>query len=142
MIRFDFLISNYLDNLNEPYYAEWLKLVVSSEGRKTGDIQYVFSDDHYLRNINKTFLSHDYFTDIITFQTSDNDNVVSGEIYISLDRVDENAKTHSVSLINELSRVMVHGILHLIGYNDLSESEKMVMRSKEDYYLHLQQQIS
>ena len=138
MIRFDFLYSNNLDDLNEPYYSNWLKMVISSEGRKTGDIQYIFCDDNYLVNINKTYLNHNSFTDIITFSTSDNYDVVSGEIYISLERVGENAKAHSVSFINEMSRVMVHGVLHLIGYNDLSEDEKKLMRSKEDYYLHLQ----
>ena len=138
MINFTYLLSNVIDNINENKYKSWLKMVISSEGRKTGDIQYVFCDDNYLNNINKSFLNHDTFTDIITFSTTDNDDIISGEIYISLNRVTENSKINLVSINEELNRVMVHGILHLIGYNDLSDSEKMLMRSKEDYYLHLQ----
>lgn len=138
MINFNYLLSNNIDNLNEPYYISWLKMIITSEGKKTGDIQYVFCDDNHLNEINKTYLKHDTFTDIITFSTTENDDIISGEIYISLDRVNENSKTHSVSLMNELSRVMVHGILHLMGYNDHSKSENRRMRSKEDYYLHLQ----
>lgn len=138
MINFNYLLSNNIDNLDESYYTSWLKMVITSEGRKTGDIQYVFCDDDHLNKINKTYLNHDDYTDIITFSTTDNDDIISGEIYISPDRVNENSKVHSVSLKNELSRVMLHGILHLIGYDDHSESEKIRMRSKEDYYLHLQ----
>ncbi len=138
MINFNYLLSNVIDNINEIKYKSWLKAVISSEGKKTGDVQYVFCDDNYLNDINKSFLNHDTFTDIITFSTTDNDDIISGEIYISIDRVTENSKVNLVSLNDELNRVMVHGILHLIGYNDLSDSEKMLMRSKEDYYLHLQ----
>tara|TARA_B100001971_G_C18183906_1_gene534414 strand:- start:348 stop:767 length:420 start_codon:yes stop_codon:yes gene_type:complete len=138
MISYTYLLSYNIDNLNEPYYTNWLKTVISSEGKKTGNIQYVFCDDSYLHELNKSFLNHDSFTDIITFSTTQNDDIISGEIYISLDRIDENTKIHSVSLDHELSRVIVHGVLHLIGYNDISSSEKKLMRSKEDYYLHLQ----
>lgn len=138
MINFNYLLSNNIDNFNEQYYINWLKLVITSEGKKQGDIQYVFCDDDHLNGINKTYLNHDTLTDIITFSTTENEDIISGEIYISLDRVNENSKTHSVSLANELSRVMVHGVLHLMGYDDHSESEKKLMRSKEDYYLHLQ----
>lgn len=138
MISFTYLPTNNLDNLNEPLYLNWLKTVINSEGKKTGDIQYIFCNDKYLYEINKVYLKHDTFTDIITFSTTNNEEVISGEIYISIDRVAENSKTHSASFNDELSRVIVHGVLHLIGYDDHSDSEKKLMRSKEDYYLHLQ----
>ena len=137
MINFTYLLSNDLDSLNKPRYSNWLKSVIVSEGRKTGDIQYIFCDDKHLLEINKTYLKHDTFTDIITFSTTDNDEVISGEIYIIIDRVNENYKAHSISFIEELNRVMVHGILHLIGYDDQSDTDIKLMRSKEDYYLHL-----
>ena len=137
MISFTYLLSTNIDSLNESNYKVWLKSAIIIEGKKTGDIQYVFCDDNQLLEINKTYLKHDTFTDIITFSTTDNKEVISGEIYISLDRVSENYKTHSTSFIEELNRVMIHGVLHLIGYNDHSVSEKKLMRSKEDYYLHL-----
>ncbi len=137
MINFTYLLSNDLDNLNESHYKNWLKLVIISEEKKTGDIQYIFCDDKHLLEINKTYLNHDTFTDIITFSTTDNKDIISGEIYISIDRVNENSKTQIVPFNDELSRVIVHGILHLLGYNDHTDNEKKLMRSKEDYYLHL-----
>ena len=137
MINFTYLLSNDLDSLNEPRYKNWLKSVIVSEGIKTGDIQYIFCTDKHLLEINKTYLNHDTFTDIITFSTTDNDEVISGDIYISIDRINENYKAHSTSFIEELCRVMVHGILHLIGYDDHTDTYIKLMRSKEDYYLHL-----
>jgi len=138
MINITYQLSNNLVDLVEFDYKQWLKAVIISEGNKVGDIQYILCDDEHLLGINKAYLNHDTFTDIITFSTTNNDEIISGEIYISVDRVSENSKAHSVSFNTELSRVMVHGILHLIGYNDHSDSEKKLMRSKEDYYLHLQ----
>ena len=137
MISFTYLLPNDLDSFNELVYNTWLKSVIISEKKKTGDIQYIFCDDSYILEINKTYLNHDTFTDIITFSPTDNKEIISGEIYISLDRIGENFKVHSISFIEELRRVIVHGILHLIGYDDHSVSEKKLMRSKEDYYLHL-----
>ena len=138
MISFTNLFPNIINNVNKSFYSNWLKTVIISEGKKTGDIQYIFCDDKHLNKINKTYLNHDTFTDIITFPTTVNKDIISGDIYISIDRIYENSKIQSVSFDNELSRVIVHGILHLIGYNDRSVSEKKIMRSKEDYYLHLQ----
>lgn len=136
MISFTYLLADIIENLNEPLYKNWLKNVIVSEGKKPGDVQYAFCDDEHLHKINKTFLNHDTFTDIITFSTTNNKDIVSGDIYISVDRIAENSKTHSVSFIDELGRVMVHGVLHLIGYDDYSCSEKKLMRSKEDFFLH------
>ena len=135
MISFIYLPSETTFNINETGSKNWLKSVIVSEGNKAGDIQYIFCDDNKLHSINKTYLNHDTFTDIITFSTTENEKIISGEIYISIERVKENSIVHSVSFINELSRVMVHGVLHLVGYNDHSPSEKRIMRSKEDYYL-------
>lgn len=137
MINFTYLLSYDLDSLNVSRGKNWLKSVIVSEGKKTGEIQYIFCDDKHLLEINKTYLNHDTFTDIITFSTTANKDIISGEIYISIDRVNENSKSQIVPFGDELSRVMVHGILHLLGYNDHTDTEKKLMRSKEDYYLHL-----
>ncbi len=119
-------------------FRSWIKSVLELEGKQEGLIQYVFMTDDLLLALNRSFLSHDTYTDIITFPTTDHPNIVSGEIYVSLDRVQENAKQMSQAFQRELSRVCIHGILHLIGYDDHSEEEKQVMRFKEDYYLSLQ----
>ncbi len=138
MINFTYLYDKNIESPIKSYYKMWLKNVIISEGKKTGDIQYILCDDYHLLDINKTYLNHDTLTDIITFSTSDNNTIISGDIYISIDRVIENSNTHSTSFGNELSRVLVHGVLHLLGYDDHSPSDKKIMRSKEDYYLLLQ----
>ncbi len=126
------LTNTHLENLRK-----WLKSVISNENFVTGEIYFIFCDDSYLHQINKKYLGHDTLTDIITFSNSDNKQIISGEIYISVDRVEENRKIQNVSFLNELSRVMVHGILHLTGYDDQTTEQKKVMRKKEDYYLSL-----
>ena len=138
MINFTFLYDKNIESPIKSHYKKWLKEVIISEQKKTGEIQYILCDDNHLLNINKTYLNHDTLTDIITFPTSDNNIIISGEIYISIDRVIENSNTHSTSFSNELSRVLVHGVLHLLGYDDHNPSDKKIMRSKEDYYLLLQ----
>lgn len=120
--------------LSEPeHIATWLIRVIESEGSTLGEIQFVFCSDVYLLSINKTYLQHDTYTDIITFPY--NFNPLSGEIYISVERVAENADGFKVSFGDELRRVLVHGVLHLLGYEDHTESLKEKMRSKEDEYL-------
>ncbi|HOE94156.1 MAG TPA: rRNA maturation RNase YbeY [Candidatus Cryptobacteroides sp.] len=119
----------------------WLRFVASSEVRKTGDVNIIFCSDTYLLDINLKYLGHDYFTDIITFDYCEGD-VLSGDLFISIDSVRENALTYKVDFLDELYRVMVHGILHLIGYKDESEEEQAQMRAKEDYYLSLRQSIT
>lgn len=125
---------------NPAFFRNWLKQVIKNEStKKTGEINYIFCGDDYLLNINQTYLKHDTFTDIITFPlTGTDENVISGEIYISIDRVKENADQYGKQYFDELSRVMVHGLLHLLGYDDQTAKEKSVMRQKEDYYLTLQ----
>ena len=126
------LTSTHLKNLRK-----WLTTVISNENFTPGEIYYIFCDDDYLYQINKKFLDHDTLTDIITFSNSEDEKIISGEIYISVDRVEENSREMKVSFLNELERVMVHGILHLTGYDDQTPEQKSVMRNKEDYYLSL-----
>jgi len=115
----------------------WLKNVIREEKKVEGDIIYVFTTDEHVYSINKDFLQHDTLTDIITFGTSQDNKIISGEIYISIDRIKENAGKINLPAQKELARVMVHGVLHLIGYNDKTASEKNEMTAKEDYYLNL-----
>ncbi len=137
------IMINYFSNYknfelsNPENVTAWIKDAVDREGKRVGEVQYIFCEDEYLLDINKRFLQHDYYTDIVTFPLGESDKIVSGEIYISIDRVHENAEMNRVSFENELSRVIIHGVLHLIGYDDHSEEEKKEMRSKEDYYLNL-----
>ena len=136
MIRFNSLTSTF-QFADANTSKKWLAGVVEQEGKKEGDIQYIFCTDPYLLKVNQTYLDHDTLTDIITFPTSQNELVVSGEIYISIDRIIENADKLDIEFTQELSRVMVHGVLHLVGYEDGSDSQKVEMRAKEDYYLNL-----
>jgi len=106
------------------------------EKKRIKRLDYIFCSDSYLLNINKKFLSHDYYTDIITFDLSENKREIKGEVYISIDRVKENAEDLNVSFEDELLRVLFHGALHLCGHKDKTKSEANNMRSKEDFYLH------
>ena len=115
----------------------WLKIVIEQEGFVSGDVNYVFCSDDYLLKINIEYLDHDYLTDIITFDNSEDEKLIEGDIFISLDRVRDNAKTFEVSFEHELKRVLVHGILHLCGYFDKTEEEEKLMRSKENHYIQL-----
>lgn len=116
--------------------SKWLRLVAESEIRVLGDINIVFCSDNYVLDINQKFLGHDYFTDIITFDYCEKDRL-NGDLFISVDSVRENAIEYGEEFQRELARVMVHGILHLIGYDDHTKSEQKEMRAKEDYYLSL-----
>jgi probable rRNA maturation factor len=120
--------------IGQTLVSSWLKRVVIAEGKLLGDISIVFCTDEFLLVINKDFLHHDFYTDIITFDYCES-NLVNGELYISLDRVKENATTLCKEYKNELLRVMVHGVLHLCGYKDKSAKDEKLMRSKEDFYL-------
>ena len=113
-----------------------VKALVKQELREIGDITFVFCDDNYLHKINLEFLDHDTYTDIITFDYSVGNELIS-EIYISVDRVAENAKKYSQTFENEMHRVMIHGVLHLCGYNDKLAEDKQIMRDKENHYLSL-----
>ncbi|MDL1913940.1 MAG: rRNA maturation RNase YbeY [Bergeyella sp.] len=121
--------------LNKDYFV-WFEFIVKNENKKMGSINYIFCDDEYLLEINRTYLNHNYYTDIITFDYVKG-NSINGDIYISLPRVHENAKIHKTSNREELDRVLSHGLLHLCGYKDHEEEEKKIMRNKENYYILL-----
>ena len=114
----------------------WIEDVIKKEKKIVGDITYIFCDDDYLLERNKEFLNHNTLTDIITFNYCI-DNNMSSDIMISIDRVKENSTIFENSFNEELKRVMIHGILHLIGYNDKSEEEEELMRKKENFYLNM-----
>ncbi len=111
------------------------EILILKEQKIKGDITFVFCSDDYLLKLNKDYLQHDYFTDIITFDYCEK-NIISGDIFISIDRIKENARQYNVTFENELQRVMIHGVLHLVGYKDKSEEEKKIMREKENFYLN------
>lgn len=115
---------------------EFVVEIFESEGKPLKRIDYVFCSDDYLLEINRSFLKHDYFTDIITFDLSEDLETV-GEVYVSIDRVRENSQTHGATYSEELLRVIFHGALHLIGYGDKKKREITLMREKEDHYLRL-----
>ena len=120
----------------EAAIAACIKAITAEESREVGDIAFVFCDDNYLLKINKEFLDHDTYTDIITFDYSSGNEIIS-EIYVSTDRVEENAKKYKQTFENEIHRVMIHGVLHLCGYNDKLAEERQIMRDKENHYLSL-----
>ncbi len=115
---------------------QWIKQVIEAKGKKTGNITYIFCDDEYLLEVNKQYLQHDYYTDVITFDYVEND-LISGDIFISTDRVRENALAFSSSETEELHRVIIHGALHLLGLKDKSEKEASQMRQAENEALKL-----
>ncbi len=133
MIEIDFIIEA-IPNINSEFFISALPKLIQSENKECGPINLIFCDDDKILEVNKEYLSHDYYTDIITFDYSLN-QIISGDLFISIDRVKENANRYSKTFENELMRVVFHGVLHLCGYNDKSEEEVVVMRSKEDYYL-------
>lgn len=111
----------------------WIEETIQEEANSFRYVNIIFCSDEFLLEMNKEHLNHDYYTDIITFQYDQ--KPIEGELFISIDRVKDNSVTHAVSFEQELDRVIIHGVLHLIGYGDKTEEEKIVMRSKEDYYL-------
>ena len=133
MIDFQFIETKKIAIKNS---KDWLKKVVSTENKQLGKIIFVFCNDYYLLKKNIQFLKHDTLTDVITFEYSMGSQI-SGDILISVDRVKENSKKFDVTFLNELDRVMVHGLLHLLGYNDKSKQDAKLMRFKEDFYLSI-----
>ncbi len=121
---------------DEHEIVSWVKKCIQDESKEHGEINFIFCDDSYLLEINIKYLNHNTLTDIITFDYT-LDDLVGGDVFISIDRVKENAADYKVSFKDELHRVIVHGILHLCGYKDKTTDEKKQMRAKEDYYLSL-----
>lgn len=122
---------------NKTELKQFIELLFKNEKKGLMELTYVFCSDDYLLDINKDFLQHDYYTDIITFDLSENPKQTIGEIYVSLDRIKDNAKTLEISLKDETLRVIFHGALHLCGYRDKSKADVTTMRKKEEYYMSL-----
>ncbi|WP_127140378.1 rRNA maturation RNase YbeY [Flagellimonas marinaquae] len=129
MIDFHFKSDFLMDNPS--YYADWINRIIESEGFASGQIDYIFCTDDYLLELNLQYLNHDTLTDIITFDYTDG-KTVSADIFISTERVKENAEAFKVDFDTELKRVMSHGVLHLTGYGDKSHDQKKIMRNKEE----------
>ena len=129
MISFNYETEFTLEN--ETLFSGWISRVILSENKKEGDINYVFCDDEYILEINKQYLDHDYYTDIISFDYSVG-NELHGDVFVSVERVRENAADFDVTFDEELKRVIIHGILHYVGYKDKSEEEELLMRQKEN----------
>ncbi|MFY1048147.1 rRNA maturation RNase YbeY [Chryseobacterium sp. GP-SGM7] len=131
------MIQFFYENISESVnteYKKWLEEIILSERKKLGEINYIFCNDDYLLKVNQDYLQHDYYTDIITFDYVKG-KTISGEIFVSLQRISDNASTLSKDYEEELRRVLAHGVLHLSGYKDKTEEEEKLMRSKEDFYL-------
>ncbi|MDD3405603.1 MAG: rRNA maturation RNase YbeY [Sphingobacteriia bacterium] len=135
------MIAYYSENVRVPKFKRrhmntWIKAVAQVYGKTIGDVSYIFCDDAKILEVNKTYLKHNYFTDIITFDNTEH-NRLSGDVFISVDTVRDNAKRFGVSFSEELHRVMIHGILHLCGQNDKTQEESKQMREKENMALKL-----
>jgi rRNA maturation RNase YbeY len=129
MISFNYELDFQLED--EEVYSNWISNVISSERKKEGEINYIFCDDDFLVEINQQYLDHDTLTDIISFDYSIG-NELHGDIFISIERVRENASDFNVTFDEELKRVLVHGVLHYCGYKDKSEDDEKLMRQKEE----------
>lgn len=139
------MVSYFTEDINFSYpekrrTSRWLKLVAESEIRRLGAVSIIFCSDNYILDVNMKYLQHDYFTDIITFDYCEGDRL-SGDLFISIDSVRENAITYGTEFADELNRVIVHGLLHLIGYDDHTKADIATMRSKENYYLSLRELV-
>ncbi|EOG6907906.1 rRNA maturation RNase YbeY [Flavobacterium psychrophilum] len=134
MISFNYEID--FEIREETSYINWVSSVILSENKSEGEINYIFCDDNYLLEINQQYLNHDTLTDVISFDYSLGDEI-HGDIYISIERVRENADDFKVPFKEELKRVMIHGVLHYCGYKDKSDADELLMRSKEDEKLKL-----
>lgn len=122
---------------SEDTIQQWLQAVSEQEGFQLEEINYIFCSDDYLLQINRQYLEHDYYTDIITFDNSDSEGLLEADIFVSIDRVRDNAQSIQQPFERELHRVLIHGVLHLMGFNDHSEEEKALMRQKEEACLSL-----
>ncbi len=131
----DYQYINNAELTNTATISNWLINVIKEEHKAEGELVFVFCNDDYLLEKNIQFLNHNTLTDVITFDYCEN-NIINGDILISTERVQENAKTFNVDYLTELYRVMVHGLLHLLGYKDKTENDAEIMRKKEDYYLN------
>ncbi|OKL40822.1 rRNA maturation RNase YbeY [Pontibacter flavimaris] len=124
--------------LNNPeQVAEWIASIVARHGQDLSNLTYIFCSDDYLHEINVEYLDHDTLTDIITFNNADEDGIIEGDVFISIDRVRDNAQDHGTAFEDELHRVIIHGVLHLLGFKDKTEAQEALMRKEEDSSLSL-----
>ena len=134
-------ISLFSQDIEIPQIANntfsWLNTIASSYDYEIDSANYIFCSDDYLLEVNREYLNHDYYTDIITFDNSDEEGIIESDIFISIDRIKDNAQKHEVSFENELLRVMAHGLLHLCGFKDKTEEEATEMRNAENKALSL-----
>tara|TARA_B110000305_G_scaffold176791_1_gene195710 strand:+ start:671 stop:1099 length:429 start_codon:yes stop_codon:yes gene_type:complete len=121
-------------SINEEIVVKWLKKSVNSLGFTIGELSFIFCSDEYIKKINIKYLTHHFFTDVITFDYS-KEKLLFGDVYISIERVKENSKTYKTSFNEEMFRVIIHGVLHLCGFDDKTKEEKSLMRSKENDFL-------
>jgi probable rRNA maturation factor len=117
---------------NKTKYKTWLGEIMQEHNYKLRELNYIFCTDEYLLNINREYLDHDYYTDIITFDNSEEEGIIEGDIFVSIDRIKDNAKEFKQEFEKELTRVIAHGLLHLIGFGDKEENEVIEMRKQED----------
>lgn len=136
-VQFFYEETNSFSLIDHDKTKKWIANIISNEGYVLFSINYIFCNDEYLHQINLEYLNHDTYTDVITFDNSEKGKEIEGEIYISIERINENAQSNETTFINELHRVMVHGVLHLVGFNDKTKEEKQEMRKQEETYLSL-----
>ncbi|WP_185882496.1 rRNA maturation RNase YbeY [Blattabacterium cuenoti] len=142
MMNFFYTVSNFFIK-NELHYIQCIEMILNNEGKEIGTINYIFCDDSYILKMNQKYLNKNYYTDVLSFDSnSDNDKMlepymVSGDIFISIDRVRDNANTWHELFQQELYRVIIHAILHLVGYNDKKITDQIYMHKKEEFYLIL-----
>ncbi|MEJ1221458.1 rRNA maturation RNase YbeY [Sediminicola sp. 1XM1-17] len=134
MIDFHFETEFELENTAK--YSDWITRIITGHQRSHAQIDYIFCDDEFLLDINQKYLDHDTYTDIITFDYTE-DKTIAGDIFISIDRIQENAGTFDVEFHNELLRVMSHGVLHLLGYKDKTDNDSLLMREKENECINM-----
>jgi len=120
---------------NKKQVRQWIKDTIVAEGFKLGELSYIFCSDAYLLQINRQYLDHDTYTDIITFDNSETKGIITSDIFISIERIRENAAKFNQSVVDELHRVLIHGVLHLVGYKDKTPEDNKTMTQKEDEYL-------
>lgn len=135
MIEIHYIDVEEVPGLEPELLVLWLSAAIENEGFRCGNINVIFCSDDHLLDINRTYLDHDYYTDIVTFDYSA-ESILSGDLFISIDRVVENSAHFNESFLTELRRVCVHGVLHLCGFKDKSDEEARIMRSKERFYLN------
>lgn len=132
-------IHYFTEDVSSPVFkrreaTNWIKKVTDLEGYKLGDVSFIFCSDDYLLDVNRRYLDHDYYTDIITFDYVE-DKILNGDIFISIDRVKDNAREFKTTFGDEFHRILIHGILHLLGYKDKIKKDKLIMTEKENLYL-------